>query len=164
MTALEFNYELEQAYASIYSYTYKFTNNAEEASDLVHDTIVKAIGNRQKFKHGTNLKAWLYTIMRNTFINGYRRGSKLQSIVNNQPDFHNLYLDNGVNTTPYQYTTTKELTQQVDNLTDKLRIPFKLYVEGFKYQEIAEDLNVPIGTIKTRIHHARKMLAQQISR
>lgn len=162
MTTLEFKYQLEQAYSSISNYTYKFTTNSEEAGDLLHETILKAMSNKQKFTEGTNIKAWLYTIMRNVFINKYRRETKFNEIINNQPDIYNLYYSMNSTLSPLEKTTYNELQSQINRLSEKQRTPFKQYLKGYKYHEIAENLSIPIGTVKTRIHQARKILASKI--
>ncbi len=163
MTTLEFNYQLEQAYPRVMGYTYKFTSNEDESADLLHDTVLQALKNRDKFNDGTNFKAWIYTIMRNIFINKYRRQTKLQNIINNQPEFTNLSKSASYLPNPQEYTVVNEIKDKLNTLRAPYQTVFKMYIEGYKYHEIADQLNIPIGTVKTRIHKAREILSSQVS-
>lgn len=163
MTIPDFNYRIDQIYPNLKAYTYKFTSDNEEASDLIQDTILKAMSNREKYRSNTNFKAWVYTIMKNTFINNYRRQVKYRDIVNSKQEFHNLYSDTRTMTSPHEIVIYKELKQHLASLKDVYRIPFQRFVDGFKYHEIAEELKIPIGTVKTRIHQARKLLATKVN-
>jgi RNA polymerase sigma factor (sigma-70 family) len=140
------------------------TRDSETAKDLLQETIFRALANRDKYSVGTNIKAWLYTIMRNIFINDYRRKSKQNTIFDSSP---NEFLINH-----NQFTTvnaaetnlkTKEIQAAIYHLPDIFKNPFTLYFEGYKYHEIADILGEPLGTIKSRIHFARKLLKEQIA-
>lgn len=141
------------------SFAMKFTQDLEDANDLVQDTLIKAIRYHQMYKPGTNLKGWLYTIMKNTFINDYRKGSRKNSIIQNTEEFTPQQLS--ISSTRNQ-AENKFLMKDIQTALSKLQpgysIPFLRYFEGYKYHEIAEELNIPIGTVKTRIHMARKEL------
>jgi len=137
----------------------KFTKNVEDADDLVQDTLMKAMRYAQMYKEGTNLKGWLYTIMRNTFINNYRSVSKRQAIVTTSEDLNSVQLSiSASNNLAENKFIQKDINAAMSALSPEYYIPFIKYFEGFKYHEIAEELNIPIGTVKTRIHVARKML------
>ncbi|MDQ6844444.1 MAG: RNA polymerase sigma factor [Bacteroidota bacterium] len=141
------------------------TRNNESAKDLIQETMYRAIANREKYNFGTNIKAWLYTIMRNIFINNYRKKIKQQVILDATPndyllDFNQVSISN----LAQSRLNLKEIQHEVHQLPSIFRNPFLLYFEGFKYHEIADMLNEPLGTIKSRIHFARKLLKEKISR
>jgi len=141
------------------------TRDTEAANDLYQETLYKALANQEKYNVGTNIKAWLFTIMRNIFINDYRRKVKQKTIFDNTP---NDYLINqkqvSVSNTAESAMWMKEIQKAIQQLPEIFKTPFLLYFDGYKYQEIAEVLNEPLGTIKSRIHFARKLLKEQISR
>lgn len=139
------------------------TMNDEEAQDLLQETYLKALTYKDKFIESTNLKAWLYTIMKNTFINNYRRAIKTKSVVDVSKDLTQVHIPQSKGfVSPDSSYTLKEITSQIDQLSDEYKIPLNMHFEGFKYKEIAEQLNVPIGTVKSRIFLARKELMKKL--
>jgi RNA polymerase sigma-70 factor (ECF subfamily) len=123
------------------------------------------LSNQEKYSVGTNIKAWLYTIMRNIFINNYRRKSKQNTIFDNTPnefllDHNQAAVPNGAETT----IRMKDINKAIHELPSIFKQPFMLYFEGYKYHEIADMLNEPLGTIKSRIHFARRLLKEQINK
>ena len=164
MTALEFNHQIASEYSTLQLFTRKFTKNEEDSRDLIQETIMKALANRSKFKSHTNLKGWLYTIMRNTFINGYRKAKNHNT--HNDTTENDYYLnreDYYTSSNPLQNYEYNEMQKLVDSLPDKLKIPFQQYCSGFKYEELADKNDVPLGTIKNRIFQARKMLREMMA-
>ena len=160
MTAIEFSHQITEVSGSLKPLALNLTRDKEEAKDLLQETLLKAFANRTRFKAGTNLKAWLYTIMRNTFINNYNKITKRSVTVdsdeylqyfNHNQDF---ITQNGA-TAKFQMTDMK---QAINKLQAEQRVPFLMYYIGYKYLEIAEKLQIPIGTVKNRIHMARKEL------
>ena len=141
------------------------TRDSDTAQDLYQETMYRALTNSDKYNVGTNLKAWLYTIMRNIFINDYRRKAKQSIVLNNTPG--ELVLNNvpstGVNTAESRLAL-KDIEAAIQALPDIFRNPFMLYFDGYKYHEIADMLHEPLGTIKSRIHFARKLLKEEIKR
>jgi len=139
------------------------TKDHESAKDLFQDTLFRALSNKDKYNVGTNIKAWLYTIMRNIFINDYRRKAKQATVLDNSPNDFLIdqtrvkVLNDGVTN-----LNLKEVNKMIYDLPDLFRTPFILYFEGYKYNEISDALNEPLGTIKSRIHFARKILKQKI--
>ena len=159
MTAIEFNQQLINQGTSLKKFAYSLTLNGEEARDLVQDTYVKAISYREKYMDATNLKAWLYTIMKNTFINNYRRSIKTRQIIQQTDDLSLVKPAKGVNAPSAEsQINEKEITSAINALDDDYKIPFVRYFDGYKYKEIADELNLPIGTVKSRIFLARKKL------
>lgn len=139
------------------------TNNDVEAEDLLQETLLKAITNQEKYTEHTNLKAWLYTIMRNIFINNYNRNIKTKTIIDSSD---NLYiLDSiSVSESPKGESIINEqiIRQKINDLSDDYKIPFLMFFEGFKYKEIADKMDLPIGTVKSRIFLARKQLMKDL--
>jgi len=139
------------------------TYNTEKAKDLLQETYLKALTYKDKYVEVANFKAWTFTIMKNTFINNYRRSVLEKAILLNTenlsllPDLTELQL-----TKPDSETSYKEININIDALEDELKIPFKMHTEGYKYKEIAENLHLKIGTVKSRIFFARKKLMEML--
>lgn len=145
------------------SFALKFTNDIEDANDLVQDTIIKAIRYHNLYKQGTNLRGWLYTIMRNTFINDYRKGSKRNAIMETSEDLSSYQLRSSATMNQGENKFIMEdIHKALGRLQPDYSRPFLRYFEGYKYHEIAEELQIPIGTVKTRIHMARQILKAQL--
>lgn len=141
------------------------TRDTEAANDLYQETLYKALANQEKYNVGTNIKAWLFTIMRNIFINNYRRKAKQKTIFDNTPnDFLLNQKQATVANAAEGSMRLKEINAAIEQLPEIFKTPFLLYFDGYKYNEIAEALNEPLGTIKSRIHFARKLLKEQLSR
>jgi RNA polymerase sigma-70 factor, ECF subfamily len=141
----------------------KLTMNDEDANDLLQDTIIKALTYRDKFVEKTNLKAWLYTIMKNTFINNYRRAVKTNTIIDNTKDLYYINIpQNSGFASPESIFNAKEISEVISDLEEDYKIPFEMHFEGYKYKEIADELNLPIGTVKSRIFIARRKLMESL--
>lgn len=163
MTALEFGYRLESLTGSLKPYALKLTRDSEDANDLLQETVYKAYTNRTKFAEGTNLKAWMYTIMRNTFITNYQKMVRRNTFIDTTENSHFINCSVVIENTAYGNFIGRDVKSAMDELKDIYKIPFKLYFEGFKYHEIAERLSIPIGTVKNRIHIARKELKDALN-
>lgn len=165
MSTVEFNQLLVSNAEFLRPFAISLTKDQEAAKDLYQETLVRAITNAEKYSTGTNIKAWLYTIMRNIFINNYRRKSKQQTIFDKTP---NEFLLNSMQPAESNGAIAninmKEIHTAINALPEIFRNPFVLYYDGFKYHEIADVLQEPLGTIKSRIHFARKLLKAQIER
>ncbi len=163
MTAVQFNTRLLSMQDKLLYFALSLTANDEDARDLLQETTLKALTYRQQFVNNTNFKAWVFTIMKNTFINNYRRDQKTRSTFDSSEDgFRVAYKRNYASETPENVLAVTEMTQKVEKLDDDFRIPFKMHTQGFKYKEIAEELNLPIGTVKSRIFFTRKKLQQML--
>ena len=165
MSAIEFNQLLTGNTEFLKPFALKLTNDNESAKDLLQETIYRALANKEKYNFGTNIKAWLFTIMRNIFINGYRKKIK-QNIVfdHSENDFLLNYNQLSIANTAESALRIKEIQTAIHQLPAIFRNPFLLYFDGYKYHEIAGLLREPLGTIKSRIHFARKLLKEQVSR
>jgi len=141
-----------------------FTKDEEDANDLIQDTVLKAITYQEKYKEGTNIKGWLYTIMRNTFINNYRKIVRVSKIVTTSEEVssQSLYYSASENKGENRFVMD-DIQEAMGQLQEEYYVPFTMYFEGYKYHEIAEHLQIPIGTVKTRIHEARKILKRSLS-
>ena len=164
MKTLDFNQLVSKEEAPLTGFALKLTQDMEDAQDLVQDTMLKAFVNRDKFEDGTNLKGWLYTIMKNIFINKYRRAMKSRIFTddtNNQ-----YYINSGYNTSRNDGEGSmimRDIRKAIGDLSDNLRTPFMMSYTGYKYEEIADTLKIPLGTVKVRIHNARKELMKNLS-
>ena len=163
MNAVAFRRDLLEMQSELQRFAFKLTADKEEANDLLQDTSLKALENMDKYTPDTNFKAWLYTIMRNIFINNYRRVVREQTCVD--------YTDNLYNIDSTQLTKDsitendydrKELYRAVNSLPDSFRVPFSMFVSGFKYREIADKLSLPLGTVKSRIFLTRHSLQEEL--
>lgn len=151
--------QLDNISSSLRAFSLKLTGNTVDAEDLYQDTAVRIITNAEKYKQGTNFKAWAVTIMRNIFINNYRKKMRRNLIVDQTPN--NYYLNSGNETVVNDgesQVAYGELIEMVDRLPEDFKKPFMMAYKGFKYEEIAEELDSPLGTIKSRIFFARKKL------
>jgi RNA polymerase sigma factor (sigma-70 family) len=163
MSTLEFNQLLVNNAEFLKPFAITLTRDSEAAKDLFQETLFRALANKDKYSVGTNIKAWLYTIMRNIFINNYRRKAKQNTIFDSSPnDFLLDYNQTSITNTAESNLRLKDLQGAIHNLPEIFRNPFLLYFDGFKYHEIANMLEEPLGTIKSRIHFARKLLKSQI--
>lgn len=163
MNALEFGYRIESLTGSLRPYALKLTRDSEDANDLMQETFFKAYTNRTKFEEGTNLKAWMYTIMRNTFITNYQRMVRRNTFIDTTENSHFINCSAVVESNAHGNFIHKDIQAALNELKDIYKIPFKLYFEGFKYHEIAKRLSIPIGTVKNRIHIARKELKDALN-
>jgi RNA polymerase sigma-70 factor (ECF subfamily) len=149
--------------SELHRFAMKLTADQEEANDLLQETSLKALDNEEKYTPDTNFKGWMYTIMRNIFINNYRKTVRDQTFVDQTDNlFHlNLPQDSGFESTEGNYDL-KEIRKIVNSLPKEYRVPFSMYVSGFKYREIAEKLGLPIGTVKSRIFFTRQRLQKEL--
>jgi len=165
MSTQEYNQLLLQNSEYLRPFAVTLTKDQETAKDLLQETMFRALSNHDKYSVGTNIKAWLYTIMRNIFINNYRRKSKQNTIFDNSPnDFLLDYNQSAVANEAESNIRIKYINASIHNLPSIFKQPFMLYFEGYKYHEIADMLQEPLGTIKSRIHFARKLLKTQINK
>ena len=164
MTAIEFNHQLVSLENNLSRFALSLTSNREEAKDLLQETLLKAITCRDQFVNYTNLKAWTYTIMKNTFINSYRRTVRQNNILDGTKNLYFLNLSRKTNDiAPDSNYATLEINKLIDGLADEYKIPFKLLLEGFGYKEIGEKLGLKLGTVKSRIFFARKKLMELLN-
>lgn len=163
MDATEFSDHISNQMGRLRSNALKFTKNLDDADDLVQETLIKAFRFSEKFEEGTNFKGWLFMIMRNTFINSYRKVSRRRAIMSSSEELADSSMLVGA---VANESAGKLMIQDIDKalnlLPDRYRLPFIAYFEGYKYSEIAEELNLPLGTVKTHIYMARALLMKYL--
>lgn len=145
------------------NYALSLTHDMDDTKDLVQETLLKAFRYKERFEEGTNLRGWLYTIMKNSFINNYRRDSKRNTFLDSTDNTYFIDLPSHKTDNDAELKfIRKDLEDAIDSLPLELKITFTMNAEGYKYHEIAEELNIPIGTVKTRIFVARRILRDQL--
>ncbi|NDW12120.1 RNA polymerase sigma factor [Bacteroides sp. 214] len=162
-SCVNFQENLVGAQDELLRFALKLTSNRDDANDLLQETTLKALDNEDKFMPETNFKGWMYTIMRNIFINNYRKIVREQTYVDQTDNLYylNLPQGSGFDSTESSYDL-KEMRKIVNALPKEYRIPFSMHVAGFKYREIAEKLNLPLGTVKSRIFFTRQKLQEDL--
>ncbi len=150
--------------SNLLNFAYLLTSNRDDAYDLLQDTTLKALDNKDKYVENTNFKGWVFTIMRNIFINNYRKTTRAATIIDQTDDLYHLNLpqESGFET-PQGSIAVKEITAAINSFPDEYRVPFSMHVAGYKYNEIAEKMNLPLGTVKSRIFFARQRLQETLS-
>lgn len=163
MTTIQFNDKVLGLQDKLYTFALSLTANVEDAEDLLQETTLKALKNKDKFIDNVNFKGWMFTIMRNIFINNYRKFVNSQTLIDKTEDLYHLNLpqDSGFNTPEGTYSIN-EINKVINSFSDDYKKPFTMHVEGFKYKEIADDMELPIGTVKSRIFFARKRLMKKL--
>ncbi len=141
----------------------KLTRSTEDSNDLLQETLFKALKNQNKFQEGTNIKGWLYTIMKNTFINAYRKRKNQNTFVD---DTDNKYFLNMGETEKVATTDAivdqEYMMRQINSIEKTYVETFMMYYNGYKYEEISEILDIPLGTVKSRIFLARKKMQSKL--
>ena len=164
MTTFEFESSLDSATATLHPLALQLTRDVEDAKDLLQVTFMKAWANKHRFNAGTNLKAWLYTIMKNTFLSEYHRKKRQRTYVDftdNQYFINSSSMDLSGSEAD-AHLNLDEINAVIDQLPEVYKTPFKSFLEGFKYEEISESLGLPLGTVKNRIFLARKELKERL--
>ena len=163
MTQIQFNNALLGLSDRLHYYALSLTTNSEKADDLLQETFLKALTYRDKFRPDTNFKAWMYTIMKNTFINDYRRNAKTKKKFDGtNGDFHLIFSQDKVYPAPDSLYSTKEINKNINELEKEYKVPFTMFLDGYKYKEIADKLELPLGTVKSRIFFTRKKLTKSL--
>jgi RNA polymerase sigma-70 factor (ECF subfamily) len=154
-----FQSNLMSLQSNLLNFAYMLTSNRDDAYDLLQDTTLKALDNQDKYIENTNFKGWVFTIMRNIFINNYRRVTRSSTVIDQSEDLYHLNLsqDSGIETPEGTYCAS-EITDAINAFPAEYRIPLSMHVAGYKYNEIADKMNLPLGTVKSRLFFARKKL------
>lgn len=163
MNALQFQKKLLSLQENMMNFALTLTADKNDAQDLMQDTTLKVLDNQEKFVDNVNFKGWVLTIMRNIFINNYHKIVRTQTVVDQDIDLYNLDImnDSGFDNPDGAYQI-QEITSAIESLNEELKVPFSMFVSGYKYNEIAEALNVPLGTVKSRIFFARQELKKRL--
>jgi RNA polymerase sigma-70 factor (ECF subfamily) len=158
MSASNFQKKLLGLQSNLLNFAYLLTSNRDDAYDLLQDTTLKVLDNEDKYVDNVNFKGWVFTIMRNIFINNYRKVLR-SAVVEPTDDLYHLNLphESGL-ISPEGSVAAEEITKAIDSFSDEFRVPFSMHVAGYKYNEIAQKMDLPIGTVKSRIFFARQRL------
>ena len=159
MSSKNFQTKLLALQSNLLNFAYLLTSNRDDAYDLLQDTTLKALDNEEKYVENVNFKGWVFTIMRNIFINNYRKGVRSATVIDQTEDLYHLNLpqESGLDT-PEGSIAANEISAAINSFSDDYPIPFSMHVAGYKYNEIAEKMNLPLGTVKSRIFFARQRL------
>lgn len=164
MNSFEYQTNLISLQPNLLNFAYKLTSNRDDAYDLLQETTLKVLDNEDKFSENTNFKSWVFTIMRNIFINNYRRTVRASIVTDTSEHLHLFSCSHdSQSATPENSFGVHEIANEIKTLGDEYRIPFTLLVAGYKYNEIATKLNLNVGTIKSRIFNARKKLQRHFA-
>lgn len=149
---------------NLLNFAYLLTSNRDDAYDLLQDTTLKVLDNQDKYVDNINFKGWVFTIMRNIFINNYRRAMRNSVVLDNTDDLIHLNMpqNSGIDN-PEGALAAGEITDVINSFSDDYRVPFSLHLQGFKYTEIAERTGLPLGTVKSRIFFARQRLQKALA-
>ncbi|MDR2776327.1 MAG: RNA polymerase sigma factor [Tannerella sp.] len=163
MKTAQFQKKLLGMQENMMNFALSLTANRDDAKDLMQETSLKVLDNKEKFVDNRNFKGWVLTVMRNIFINQYHKIVRTQTIIDQNIDLYTLDIinDSGFGS-PDGSLQLQEITDAIQSLHHDLKVPFSLYVSGYQYNEIAETLNLPIGTVKSRIFFARKELREKL--
>ena len=163
MNTSQFQKKLLGIQENMMNFALMLTANREDAEDLLQETSLKVLDNREKYVDNRNFKGWVLTVMRNIFINNYQRVLRTQTVVEQDVDLYNLHVTNDSSfDTPDGTCQLQEITGAIDALNEELKAPFSMYVSGYRYHEIAEALHIPLGTVKSRIFFARQELKTKL--
>jgi len=164
MTAIQFQNKILSIQKNMYSFAMMLTSNRYDAEDLLQDTTLKVLDNKEKYVDNVNFKGWVLTIMRNIFINNYRRELRNQIIIDQTGELYKLNVsENSIWENPEEFITIKEIKFIINSLSDDLKAPFSMFLDGYKYNEISDKLALPLGTVKSRIFFARRELQRNLN-
>lgn len=164
MTNIQFQSNLKNEQESLRRYALKLTQDINDADDLLQDTSLRALNNKDKFIDDINFRGWMMTIMYNIFLNNQGRIERKRKIFDTSVDVVTVPLfTEGGYSTPDGAMNLREINKAIDDLSEHTRIPFRMYLNGYKYSEIAEEIGIPEGTVKSRIFFARKSLQKTLS-
>ena len=159
MSTINFQTEVKSATVVLKPHAMRLTRDFHDAEDLIQETIIRALTNEDKFQEGTNIRAWLFTIMRNIFINDYRKKSKRNVVIDTTENMYYLNSSTTISNAGERSFVMNDIRNALMKISNELRVPFLMHFKGYKYHEIAEQLNLPLGTVKSRIFFARKELS-----
>lgn len=159
MTNQQFTSEMSKLDNLLFSFALRLTRSQQDAQDLMQETAIRAYRYKEKFQVGTNFKGWVSTIMRNTYINQYRKAKSRKHVSQPIENFtFALENKNAVPNAGEQEVRMQELKRMMESIGDIYRTPFLMFYQGYEYKEIADHMEIPIGTVKSRIFLARQKM------
>ena len=163
MGKVEFTQGILDIQSDLHRFAYKLTANRDSANDLVQDCVLQALYNHEKFTYSKNLKGWMYTLMRNIFVNNYRRTVREMNIMDDTYSVNQQHMIEDEDGGKFEFAyDMKQLYRVLHTIPDDMKVPFQMFVAGFKYREIAEKLGLPMGTVKSRLFFIRKRLKEEL--
>ncbi len=158
-----FESRLLELQSNMMNFALSLTANRDDAKDLLQETTLRALDNKEKYYENVNFKGWIFTIMHNIFVNNYRHMVRSQTIIDQTDNLYyiNAPQDSGLDTPEGAYSIM-EINKAINSFNDEYKVPFSMHVAGYKYEEIAQTLGLPIGTVKSRIFFARKRLQEML--
>ena len=163
MESKTFQAKLIKLQTNMLNFAYILTSNRDDAYDLLQDTTLKVLDNKDKYVDNVNFKGWVFTIMRNLFIKNYRKIVRAGTVLDLTEDLYHLNLpQNSGYESPEGSLASKEITSIINSFEDSYKVPFSMHVAGYKYAEIAEHTGLPLGTVKSRIFFARQRLQRAL--
>lgn len=162
MNSSEFNNKLLSLENSLNYFALSLAKDAEDAKDLVQETFFKAIQYKDKYTSDNNIKAWLFTILKNTYLNQVTKLSSKNTVSDETKDEYILKNTLHKSENAESDMNVNNINETIAELDDEYRIPFQMFVDGFKYKEIAEHVKLPMGTVKSRIFFARRILMENL--
>jgi RNA polymerase sigma factor (sigma-70 family) len=162
MSTIEFNHLISTNAKYLRGFAYNFTRNTDDADDLLQDTLLKAMRYKDHFQDGTNFRGWLFTIMRNIFINDFKRKKLRKTMVDQTDDHYFLNYGRSSEDTVSRSIHVQDIHKAINRLSAEYKKPFQMFLDGYHYDEIAADMSIPMGTVKSRIFHARKRLMNEL--
>lgn len=164
MTLEQFTITVAKHKYAMHNFALKFTKDIDDANDLMQDTLVKAVKHFSQFEENSDLKNWLFTVMKNTFINSYHKNARTSGIITQAETVTYSHLSySAISNRAEGNFVMGDIKGALATMAELYSVPFLRYVEGYKYNEIADELNIPIGTVKTRIHEARRQLSNKLN-
>lgn len=151
-------------YENLLNFALTLTPNKQDANDLAQETTLRALANLDKYYENVNFKGWVFTIMHNLFVNNYRHMARSHSLIDQSKSLYILDVSNGSNfDCPEGAYSVREMNKLINSFEENYRVPFKMHLSGYKYEEIAEHLRLPLGTVKNRIFYIRKRLQEKLT-
>jgi len=164
MTTIQFQEKILSIQKNMFNFAMMLTTNRYDAEDLLQETTLRVLNNRNKYVDNVNFKGWVLTIMRNIFINNYRKELRSQVIIDQTNDLHHLNVQGDSRAEhPEEVMSIKEIKFIINGLNDDLKTPFSMYLDGYKYNEISDKLALPLGTVKSRIFFARREIQRNLT-
>ena len=163
MTITQFEISLDKIENLLFGFAMRLTRNRDEAKDLMQETLLKAYDKKERFQLNTNFKAWVTTIMYNSYISQHRKKKNRRKVELPADSLDKIIENKSSNNNIVSNMTVQEIKSIIRTMSDNHKVPFLMHYRGYQYDEIAKMMDLPIGTIKSRIFHARKELKTKIN-